>query len=365
MPPGGPPDVAAPQILAIVPDSGRVGVTPREVIFRFDEVVNERPQSVTNLADLFLISPRDGAPRVSWNRDEIAVRPRGDWRPNTAYTVTMMGGLADIRGNVRNAGASTFFSTGPTVPATRITGQVFDWVSGQPAAGALLEAYVPPDTVRAWVAVSDSGGRFTLERIPPGRYVVRALIDRNKNRGIDAGEPWDSATVTLADSATLELLAFAHDTVAPRIRDVNVIDSLSVRVSFDRPVDPRQQLTPANFAVVGRDSVAVGITSVTAGADSLPAPGPADTLAARRPIDTVTARRPTMSRPRPVMEVVLRFARPLTPAATYRVRAIGLRGLLGHAGDSERAYTSPAATARPATDSVTRSPAPTAPPVRR
>jgi hypothetical protein len=332
MPPGGPPDVAAPQIIAIVPDSGRVGVTPREVIFRFDEVVNERPQSVTNLADLFLISPRDGAPRVSWNRDEIAVRPRGDWRPNTAYTVTMMGGLADIRGNVRNAGASTFFSTGPTVPGTRITGQVFDWVAADPAAGALLEAYVPPDSVRAWVAVSDSAGRFIIERIPPGRYVVRAMIDRNKNRGIDAGEPWDSATVTLTDSAAVELLAFAHDTIAPRIRDVNVIDSLSIRVSFDRPVDPRQQLTPANFAVIGRDSVAVGIASATAGGDTIAAAVRADTLAPPRP---------TMSRPRPVSEVVLRFNRPLTPAASYRIRSIGLRGLLGHVGDSERSYTSP------------------------
>lgn len=358
MPPGGPPDVAAPQIIAIVPDSGRVGVTPREVIFRFDEVVNERPQSVTNLADLFLISPRDGAPRVSWNRDEIAVRPRGNWRPNTAYTVTMMRGLSDIRGNVRNAGASTFFSTGPTVPETRITGQVFDWVTADPAAGALLEAYVPPDSVRAWVAVSDTAGRFSLERIPPGRYVVRAMIDRNKNRGIDSGEPWDSATVTLTDNAAVELLAFAHDTVAPRVRDVNVIDSLSIRLSFDRPIDPRQQLTPANFAVIGRDSAAVGIAGVTAGRDTIVAAGRADTLAPPRP---------TMSRPRPVTEVVLRFDRPLTPAASYRIRAIGLRGLLGHVGDSERAYTSPAPTTPPMTDSVTirATPPTSAPPVRR
>ena len=366
MPPGGPPDVAAPQILAIVPDSGRVGVTPREVIFRFDEVVNERPQSVTNLADLFLISPRDGAPRVSWNRDEIAVRPRGDWRPNTAYTVTMMGGLTDIRGNVRNAGASTFFSTGPTVPRTRITGQVFDWVGGAPAIGALLEAYVPPDSVRAYVAVSDSGGRFALEHLPPGRYLVRAIVDRNKNRGIDAGEPWDSASVTLADSSAVELFAFARDTVAPRIRDVNVVDSLSIRVSFDRPVDPTQQFTTANFAVVGRDSVPVGLaTVIVGGADAAAGQSP-DTAARPTPADTVARPRPTMSRPRPVTEVVLRLARPLTPAASYRIRAIGLRGLLGNVGNSERSYTAPGPTPRPQSDSVTRtSPSPTAPPVRR
>ena len=368
MPPGGPPDVAAPQIIAIAPDSARVSVTPREVIFRFDEVVSERPQSVTNLADLFLISPRDGAPRVSWNRDEIAVRPRGDWRPNTTYTVTMMGGLADIRGNVRNAGASTFFSTGPTLASTRITGQVFDWVSGAPAVGALIEAYVPPDSLRAYVAVSDSGGRFVLEHLAPARYLVRGFVDRNKNRGIDAGEPWDSATVTLADSTAVELLAFARDTIAPRIRDVNVIDSLSVRVSFDRPVDPTQQLTAGNFSVVGRDSVPVGIAGVTVGgADTAATPARADTAARPPPADTLARPRPTMSRPRPVNEVVLRFVRQLTPAASYRIRAIGLRGLLGHTGDSERSYTAPGPVARPQSDSVTTrtNQSPPAPPVRR
>ncbi|HMF86866.1 MAG TPA: hypothetical protein VK575_02225, partial [Gemmatimonadaceae bacterium] len=81
MPPGGPPDVAAPQIVAIIPDSGNVGVSPKEVIFRFDEVVSERPQGAQSLEALFLISPRDGAPETSWHRDAIGVRPRRGWRP--------------------------------------------------------------------------------------------------------------------------------------------------------------------------------------------------------------------------------------------------------------------------------------------
>jgi len=369
MPPGGPPDVAAPQIVAIAPDSGRVNVTPREVVFRFDEVVSERPAAVTTLADLFLISPRDGTPRVSWNRDEIAVRPRGDWRPNTAYTVTMMNGLSDIRGNVRNAGASTFFSTGPNLPRTRITGQVFDWVTGAPGAGALVEAFVQPDSARAYVALGDSTGRFALEHLPPGQYVVRGFVDRNKNRGIDSGEAWDSVTVTLADSSSVELLAFARDTVAPRIRDVARADSLALRITLDRPVDPAQQLTAGNFAVVGPDSVAIGITSVTSAAADTVAPITPSVTAlppppARAPLpartDTTTRPRPTMSRPRPVTEVILTLARQLTPA-TYRVRAIGLRGLLGHTGDSERAYVAPAPRPPAQTDSV--APRPGAAPV--
>jgi hypothetical protein len=44
----------------------------------------------------------------------------------------------------------------------------------------------------------------------------------------------------------------------------------------------------------------------------------------------------------PISEVVLKLQRPLLPKTAYRVRAIGIRGLLGKTGDSERGYTPPA-----------------------
>src|ERR1700737_1389759 len=212
MPPGGAPRAAPPPIVAIIPDSVSVGVKPKEVIFRFDEVVAERPPSVTTLADLFLISPRDGVPDVSWHRDAIAVKPTHGWRANTPFTVIMMPGLADIRGNVRKTGATTFFSTGPTIPRTRISGQVFDWVSGAPASGALIESFVQPDSIHPYVALADTGGAFVLEHLPAARYTVRGYLDRNKNMGIDPSEPWDSTFVNLSDSARVERLLFCTDT---------------------------------------------------------------------------------------------------------------------------------------------------------
>lgn len=366
MPPGGPPDVAAPQLVAVAPDTGRTGTKPKEVIFRFDEVVAERPPGVTTLADLFLISPRDGTPDVSWHREEIAVRPRRGWRPNTTYTVTMLRGLADLRGNVRNTGASTFFSTGPSIPRTHVTGRVFDWVAGTPAAGSLVEALVPPDTTHAYVAVADSSGQFSLEHLAAGRYMVRAFVDRNRNRGIDPGESWDSVTVDLTDSTATELLVFAHDSLPPRIRDVAAIDSLSLRVTFDKPVDPQQSLTSANFIVIGPDSATVpiaGVGPVPKDTIATPAPSPAvqSRPPARVPRDTSTKTRPVMSRPAPIASVLIRLERPLVPKAVYRIRAIGLRGLLGQSGDSERAYTVPAP-APPAPAKSTPPPAGTTPP---
>ena len=53
-------DTQAPQIVDIAPDSGRTGITPRDVIFRFDEVVSERPTGAASLNAMFLISPREG-----------------------------------------------------------------------------------------------------------------------------------------------------------------------------------------------------------------------------------------------------------------------------------------------------------------
>ena len=348
MPPGGPPDAAAPQIVAIIPDSGHVGLSPREVIFRFDEVVSERPQGATSLDALFLISPRDGPTRASWHRDAIGVRPRRGWRPNTPYTVIMMPGLADLRGNIRNTGASTFFSTGRTIPRTRLSGVVFDWAAGTPAGGALVEAFVRPDSLRPYIALADSNGAFTIPYLPPAQYTVRAYLDRNKNFGIDPGEAWDTVAVAVSDSARTTILVFAHDSVPPRIRDLSLADSVSIHVAFDRPVDPAQTLSTTNFAVIGPDSAPLPIVSVgpltadTAVRPGVPVPGAAPPAAPPRR-DTTIAVKPTMPRPAPISTVVIKLQRPLAPARTYRVRALRIRGLLGHTGDSDRTLTTPAA----------------------
>ena len=350
MPPGGPPDIAAPQLLAIVPDSGTLGISPREVIFRFDEVVNERPASANSLDELFLISPRDGTPEASWHRQAIGVRPRRGWRPNTPYTVIMLRGISDLRGNVRNVGASTFFSTGKTIPHTRLSGRVFDWVAGTPATGALVESFVKPDSLHPYVALVDSTGAFAIEHLPPGSYTVRAYLDRNRNLGIDPSESWDSLSVGLTDSMSVTFLMFAHDTVPPRIRDLVLLDSTSVRVLFDKPVSPAQTLSAANFTVTGPDSARIPIVSVGAAikdTSAVPAKPPA--VAARPPAvaaaprpDTASPAKPQMPRPSPITETVISLGRPLAPRTTYRVRAIGIRGLLGLTGDSERPITIPA-----------------------
>ncbi len=357
VPPGGPPDAAAPQILRIVPDSGRNGITPREVIFRFDEVVSERPAGAASLDALFLISPREASPVVDWNRDEVAVRPRRGWRRNTTYTVTMLPGMTDNRGNVRNTGAVTTFSTGSSIPQSRISGRIFNWATGSIASRALVEAVSRPDTSLIYVAAADSLGQFSFPHLAPGAYTIRGFMDENSNRGIDSREAWDSVAVTLTDNASVELLAFVHDSIGSRLSAVSIRDSVTLDLSFDGPIVLQTPVSPATIVVTAADSTRLPVVSV--------APPAADTAATAPGDTTLAAARP--SKPVPPRTLTVKLGAPLLTGTEYRVRAVDIRNLVGVMRSSERTVTRPVPGAvQPLPASPPPAPAPAPPaPVRR
>ncbi|MEO5581021.1 MAG: Ig-like domain-containing protein [Gemmatimonadaceae bacterium] len=357
VPPGGPPDTAAPQVLRIVPDSGRSGTTPREVIFRFDEVVSERPTGAASLDALFLISPREASPVVDWNRDEVAIRPRRGWRRNTTYTVTMLPGMTDNRGNVRNTGAVTTFSTGSSIPQSRISGRIFDWATGLVATRALVEAVSRPDTSLIYVAAADSLGQFSFPHLAPGAYTVRGFLDENSNRGIDSREAWDSVAVTLTDNASVELLAFVHDSIGSRISAISIRDSVTLDLSFDGPFVLQQPASAATVSVTAADSTRLPIVSV--------APPAADTVVRAAGDTSFSVPRP--SKPVPPRTLIVKLGTPLLPGTEYRVRAADIRNLVGVIRSSERTVTRTVpAVVQPLRASPTPAPAPPTPaPVRR
>ena len=326
-PPGGPPDAAPPVLVGIVPESAAVNMRPDRVEFRFDEVVSERPSGATSLEQMILISPSDGLPRVDWRRRTIAVRPRGDWKPNAVYTVTLLPGITDLRGNVMPTGASVIFSTGPTIPETRIAGILYDWVGGTAARAGAVQAIALPDSI-VYVARTDTAGRFALAHVPPGSYALRAWIDANNNRDLDAREAYDSAAIVLRDTASVTLLAFVHDTLPPRINTVQVVDSMTLRVELNQPLDPEQPFDTTRFRLTAADSSAIALRAVfTADAwdrartDSLARADTTRRTPARQtpppPRDSVV-----LPRPVPVARFIVVTAAPLQPEVSYRLIAV-------------------------------------------
>jgi hypothetical protein len=416
-PPGGPPDTAVPKLLKTEPESGAVNVRPKSIVLTFDEVIAERGGGgggsgggANGMASFVVLSPVSGETMVGWSRDQLIVRPTKGFRPNAVYTLTLLPGISDLRNNTVKQGRTIVFATGPEIPDTRITGQAFDWVKAQPIAKGFVEAVRVADST-VYVGVTDSIGRFSLEHVPPGDYRVVAVLDANGNRKRDGREAYDSAAVRLTDSARVELLAFVHDTLGPRVSQLALKDSVTLQLTFDQPLLPSLALTPALFSMVGADSSSIPVARVLTvpvadslakaeaaqRADSLaradtsaaarakrdsaakaptPAKAPGAGLPATAVLDTartpargglkadsVKAAPPKPSKPSPLSDLVLKLERPLSPATRYGLRLSGVQGLLGASRASERFFVTAAKRDTTAAKDSTRR-APTRPPRR-
>jgi hypothetical protein len=400
-PPGGPVDPTPPHVERVTPESGSVSQRAGAVRFVFNKVMSDNP-SRGALNQYFLISPTDGEPRVNWHRDYIDVRPRHGFRGNTAYSVTLLPGLADVRGNQMTEPTTTVFSTGATLPQFGILGSLFDWAAERPATGAFVEAIARPDSSAVYIAVPDSLGQFVLGPFGPGRYTLRGFIDRNSNHALDPGEAWDSLTVEITSSRpVVELLAIQRDTNPPRMTALAREDSTTLRVTFDRAIDPTQELSTGLFRLQRADSTEVPLAlalGAHAAADSaarrdstrrdstarrdtsarrdttaappvaanpnaptsivpVPTPRPTAPRVTGRP-STIAPPPPRPSRPAPETSVLLKLAAPavLDTGATYRLTVRGVRGIMGRSATSARTVTIPKPPPPSRLDSLRRRP---------
>ena len=364
LPPGGPERHVPPAIVRIQPDTNAVNVRGREFVIKFDEVISEHPSNASSLGDLVLISPRSGAPRVDWHRSSITIRPSKGWKANTAYTVTLLPGVADLRGNVMKTQTVVTFSTGPSIPATTLSGTIFDWLTGIPSNSGLIEAHTLNDTTTVYVAASDSIGHYGMRGLPPAQYLVRGILDANRNRALDPSEAYDTTAVYLKDSLNLELLAFAHDSTGPKLGNVRASDSVTVHASFDTPLDPRVPLATSDFRLTGPDSAGIAIVSVKAFNPDSAMRAPAIPLVPQSaiPIPPPRATRATMVLPKPtrpllVREIVLIAVTPLRPGVTYKLTVLNATGPTGKKLSSDKTFELPKPVAHPDSAAIKKPPA--------
>jgi Carboxypeptidase regulatory-like domain len=280
---------------------------------------------------------------------------------------------------VTKTGTTIVFTTGPAIPAATLTGTVLAWADQRTLPQAVIRAAPLPDTV-AYVTLADSAGNFRLPAVPPGRYRVWAIQDENNNRRQDRREAFDTVTVTVDSTASALLWAFVHDTVGPRVRTVEPIDSVDFRVAFSEPLDPRRALDTAMVRVLTLpDSTPVAVRALytaarfdsiqtraravadslkrlrdtTARKDTTARPGARPPAAQRAPaaprgvgraarpdtsapkVDTARVRKLLSERPVPYDRVVVQTAQPLAPAAKYLVRVRGATNLSGVAADGQ------------------------------
>ncbi len=259
-PPGGPFDASPPVLLHVIPDSGTVATDfDDDVEFQFDEVIDER--SGGNLANLINVSPRHDDVRVSWKRNRVTVKPGGGWLPGETYTVSLQPGIADLRQNRYDSSRTIVFSTGTSIPATQVAGNVVDWEAGIVATGALVELIRVGDSV-TYVGITDSIGTFSIRGAPSGQYLVIATLDENNNERRERREAFDSALVSLDSVATFDLWTFSHDSTGPTMRNAGIVDSMAVATEFTQALASDIQVAHSARVFLLPDSVPIDVASI-------------------------------------------------------------------------------------------------------
>lgn len=326
-PPGGPQDRTPAQLVVTRPDSFAVVPSYRgEVVFVFDERLSEQ-----GVEQAVSVSPRTSPVAVDHSGREIRVSLRRGWVPGQIYHVRVERGLRDLFGNVLPTPVELIFSTGGSIPDTRISGTAIDRVTGRPAVGARVEAIRQADSL-VYAVATDSAGAWTLRRFPAGSYQVRVFVDANRNRELDPFEARDQRVVAVSDAVAepLRLALLLPDSTAPAVaRASGRLDG--VEVLFDDYLDPAQTMPAGQVRITGPAGRDVPVAAIRVGEAAR-----ADTLAA----DSAAAARPA---PLPSRSLFITTEAPLVADTSFRVRVQGVRNVNGLVGGGEAEFRTPAA----------------------
>lgn len=370
-PPGALPDQRPPGVREIVPAPGSlVRDFDGPLRVRFDEPIEQPGRGYGRQLEA---SPADRY-RVTSSFTEIRVRPEDGWRRGAVYLFRLPGGIRDLLGNEREEPIEVVFSTGPEVTDTRVSGRIRNGVTGRGVRGARVLFLSEEGDSIPYTAVSDTGGVFSLSSLPPGRYTAYGFEDLNANLSPDRRlEPHDSATVSLEDgSASVEVTfrVIPPDSTPPVLVGAESLDSVTVLLAFDDPLDPGQEFASADINVRASDGEAIsveqaGLTRPSAAeppAEPGQAPGDGEDTEERDgpdslPTDTVPeedvgpavdveavplpGRQPTGAAdtlPLPSDSLYLRLGRPLEADRPYRVSAAGLVNLRGLEGGGDTTF---------------------------
>jgi len=331
---GGPVPETPLRIIATTPGAMAVsGGFAGPVTLRFERRLSERV-TTGSLADAVLVSPQTGELTVRISGETVEVRLEGGFQAGTVYRVTLLPRFRDLYQNVMDEPFEFVFSTGGDIEPNLLAGFVADRLTLRPHPGARVDA-LPLEGGAVHSAVTGADGVFLLPYLPSGRYEVVAYEDLNRNGTADFLERQDRIQVALNPGDTLlltELALLAPDTTAARLTAVTLIDSLTVRATFDDPLDPEGTLEGTVARILRPDGNAPEVDALLhlhawqllRAAPLAPQADPA----APPPTPSL----PTPPAPLPGRELVLQLSRPLLSGVTYQVEVSGLVNLSGVGG---------------------------------
>ncbi|GEM_PF-1949497 len=283
-PPGGPVDTKRPYVMAVLPAPDSTGVG-RELHAQI--AFSEWVAPDAERGKVYLNPPLTKRLKTKLSGNLLEVTSKGTLDTNTTYVLGVLGSIKDLNGQPLESPLQLAFSTGRILDSGKLTGQVAAF-QGKPGAGAFAALYprgpdlrarfqhlthrndsavVPspqPDPFKerpAYIAPSDSLGRFEFKRLRPGRYGLIGFQDINgdliPNVGSEALAIGPSIDIAAAPGDAQALALYAYDTIPVRLAEARwsceaVKGNLAygtVRLKFNRAPHPIQCLRPQSYTV--------------------------------------------------------------------------------------------------------------------
>ncbi len=244
MPPGGPEDRTAPEIVYTEPSVGKIRVESRTSVFvRFSEPIN--PASA---ADAIFISPYPGAKiKNRWHGRNLKIVFPKPFESNRTYVITLGTNIRDYRNNPMKSSFTLAFSTGEILDEGEIAGKVYAKADNKAIdVWAYRMEDQDPNPSRNepdYVIQCNTDGAFRLRYLAPCRYRLFAVKDRAGDRIYQVGE--DEIGVPFCDinlsekNSEVDNIFFRmsqSDTLNPALVRVISLNRNHVLAQFSEPI---------------------------------------------------------------------------------------------------------------------------------
>ena len=161
-PPGGPPDIMPPKVIATMPADGDTLVpTDATITIQFDEPIRSDANTVLLYPPLDDISMRFG-------RRSVEIFHKTRLANSTTYTLILTPQFSDRHNNRIGKPFQMAFSTGQAIDTLQVSGYVLDGTLLMTAQDALVAAYSDSlmSTKPLRITFASSGGEFRMNNMP-------------------------------------------------------------------------------------------------------------------------------------------------------------------------------------------------------
>ena len=189
-PTGGPRDTIAPIRLVTIPENKSINYKGKSIIMEYDERIK-----VAKIKDQLIITPLiESDYEYTVNKNTIKLTFEEPFQDSITYTLNFRESIQDITESNPTTDNKFTFSTGSFIDSMSIEGYVKELLTYDTLQNIVVGLYRAEDTITIfngspyYFTELDEDGKYLIENIKNGSYMLYAFLDENKNLSLETNK---------------------------------------------------------------------------------------------------------------------------------------------------------------------------------